>query len=177
MAMEDYLQARKEGLRVTHALQSKGEDPNLPVLSELVPSLNRLSQVPLGILQIPMDHIVGTVTKGRTAAFSRNFMPLLESDSEFAVKWSVLYENVMESGMRDPVVAYEYYNRFYIVEGNKRVSVMRTLAEINYEHDFSFEVKRIVTPGVPEALKSSLWRHLRVVGEYLISLYEEAKKA
>ena len=53
--------------------------------------------------------------------------------------------------------------------------VMRTLAEMNYQHDFSFEVKRIVTPGVPEALKSSLWRHLKVVGDYLIRLYEEAK--
>ena len=116
MAMDDYLQARKEALRITHALQARGEDPNLPVLSELVPGLNRLSQVPLGILQIPMDHIAGTVTKGRTTAFAHNFMPLLESDSEFAVKWSVLYDNVMEYGMRDPVVAYEYYNRFYIVE-------------------------------------------------------------
>ena len=35
MAMEDYLQARKEGLRFTHALQSRGEDPTLPVLSEI----------------------------------------------------------------------------------------------------------------------------------------------
>ena len=133
MAMEDYLQARKEGLRFTHALQSRGEDPNLPVLSELVPSLNRLSQVPLGILQIPMDQIDGTVTKGRTTAFARNFMPLLDTDSEFAVKWSVLYDNVMECGMRDPVVAYEYYNRFYIVEGNKRVSVMRRLDAVTIE--------------------------------------------
>jgi len=150
MAMDDYLQARKEGLRITHALQSRGEDPNLPVLSELVPGLNRLSQVPLGILQIPMDQIAGTVTKGRTTAFARNFMPLLESDSEFAVKWSVLYDNVMESGMRDPVVAYEYYNRFYIVEGNKRVSVMRKLDAVTIEGH--------VTRIMPEAEDSEQYR-------------------
>ena len=54
--------------------------------------------------------------------------------------------------------------------------IMRTLAEINYQHDFSFEVKRIVTPGVPEYIKTSLWRHLKVVGDYLISLYEDALK-
>lgn len=150
MAMEDYLQARKEGLRITHALQSRGEDPNLPVLSELVPGLNRLSQVPLGILQIPVDHIAGTVTKGRTTAFARNFMPLLESDSEFAVKWSVLYDNVMESGMRDPVVAYEYYNRFYIVEGNKRVSVMRKLDAVTIEGN--------VTRILPEAEDTEQYR-------------------
>jgi hypothetical protein len=39
----------------------------------------------------------------------------------------------MECGMRDPVVAYEYYNRFYIVEGNKRVSVMRRLDAVTIE--------------------------------------------
>jgi len=133
MAMDDYLQARKEGLRITHALQSRGEDATLPVLSEMVPSLNRLSQVSLGMMQIPMDQIAGTVTKGRTTAFARNFMPLLEADSEFAVKWSVLYDHVLNDGMRDPVVAYEYYNRFYIVEGNKRVSVMRKLNAVTIE--------------------------------------------
>lgn len=150
MAMEDYLQARKEGLRITHSLQSRGEDPNLLVLSELVPGLNRLSQIPLGILQIPMDQIAGTVTKGRTTAFARNFMPLLESDSEFAVKWSVLYDNVTEYGMRDPVVAYEYYNRFYIVEGNKRVSVMRKLDAVTIEGH--------VTRIMPEAEDTEQYR-------------------
>lgn len=54
--------------------------------------------------------------------------------------------------------------------------IMHTLAEIGYAHDFSFEVKRIVTLGVPEEVKGSLWRHLMVVGEYLLSLYKEALK-
>lgn len=150
MAMDDYLQARKEGLRFTHALQARGEDTTLPVLSELVPELNRLSQVPLGLMQIPMDQITGTVTKGRTTAFARNFMPLLDTDSEFAVKWSVLYDNVMESGMRDPVVAYEYYNRYYIVEGNKRVSVMRRLDAVTIEGN--------VTRIMPEANETEQYR-------------------
>ncbi len=150
MAMDDYLQARKEGLRFTHALQARGEDTTLPVLSELVPELNRLSQVPLGLMQIPMDQITGTVTKGRTTAFARNFMPLLDTDSEFAVKWSVLYDNVMECGMRDPVVAYEYYNRYYIVEGNKRVSVMRKLDAVTIEGN--------VTRIMPEANDTEQYR-------------------
>lgn len=53
---------------------------------------------------------------------------------------------------------------------------MKTLAAIDYAHDFSFEVKRILSPDVPEELKSSLWRHLKVVGDYLISLYEKTKE-
>ena len=133
MSTDDYLQAQKKGLRLTHALQSRGEDTTLPVLSELVPELNRLTQVPLGLIQISLDQIAGTATHGRTTAFARNFMPLLDVESEFALKWSILYDDVVENGLRDPVLAYEYYNRFYIIEGNKRVSVMSMLDAVTIE--------------------------------------------
>ncbi|MGN0991702.1 MAG: BMP family ABC transporter substrate-binding protein [Candidatus Ventricola sp.] len=133
MSTDDYLQAQKKGLRLTHALQSRGEDTTLPVLSELVPELNRLTQVPLGLIQISLDQIAGTATHGRTTAFARNFMPLLDAESEFALKWSILYDDVVENGLRDPVLAYEYYNRYYIIEGNKRVSVMSMLDAVTIE--------------------------------------------
>jgi len=133
MSIDDYIQARKEGLREVHACQSRGEEPVLPVLAELVPGMNQLSQVSLGLVQIALDQIAGTATKGRTTAFAPNFMPLLDTGSEFASKWSSLYDQVVESGLRDPIIAFEYYNRFYIVEGNKRVSVMRHLNAVNIE--------------------------------------------
>lgn len=150
MSTEDYLQAQKKGLRLTHALQSRGEDPTLPVLSEIVPELNRLTQVPLGLIQISLDQIEGTATRGRTTAFARNFMPLLDVDSEFALKWGILYDDVVENGLRDPVLAYEYYNRFYIIEGNKRVSVMRTLDAVTIEAN--------VTRILPEPEDSERYR-------------------
>ena len=133
MALDDYLKAKKEGLREIAARQARGESTVLPVLSEIVPELHRLSQVPLGLMQISIKQIDGTATKGRTTAFAPNFMPLLEADSEFAAKWSTLYDAVVEKGLRDPVIALEYYNRFYIVEGNKRVSVMRHLDAVSIE--------------------------------------------
>ena len=133
MSIDHYIQAQKKGQKLTHALQAKGEDTTLPVLSEIIPELNRLDQVPLGLIQIPLNHIEGTATRGRTTAFARNFMPLLESNSEFAYKWYTLYDNVIANGLRDPIIAYEYYNRFYVVEGNKRVSVMRTLDAVSIE--------------------------------------------
>ena len=129
MSMEDYIAARKEGIKQLHALESRGQDPYLPVLAELVPKLNQMAQVPLGLVQIELNQIEGTATKGRTTAFARGFLPLLEQDSEFATKWSILYDGIVEDGLRQPIVALEYYNRFYIVEGNKRVSVMRRLGE------------------------------------------------
>ena len=54
-------------------------------------------------------------------------MPLLEDTTEFALKWTHLYDSMLDIGQRDPVKAYEFMNRFYIVEGNKRVSVSKYL--------------------------------------------------
>ena len=150
MAIEHYQQAQKKGQKLTHTLQSRGEDTSLPVLSEIVPELNRLTQVPLGLVQIPLKDIVGTATSGRTTAFARNFMPLLEATSEFAYKWYTLYDNVIANGMRDPIIAYEYYNRFYVIEGNKRVSVMSTLDAVSIEAQ--------VTRVLPEPEDSERYR-------------------
>lgn len=150
MGMEEYMQARKEGLRELSALRASGQDPALPVLSEIEPKLNHLTQVPLGLIQIAIDQIDGTVTKGRTSAFSRSFLPLLEPNSEFASKWSTLYDAIIEDGLRQPVVALEYYNRFYIEEGNKRVSVMRKLDAVLIEAN--------VTRVLPEPEDSERYR-------------------
>ena len=163
MSMKHYLAARKEGLKQQHAAQARGQNPYLPVLSELVPTLNKLTQVPLGLVQIALDQIEGTATKGRTTAFSRGFMPLLEPDSEFASKWSVLYDGIVEDGLRQPIVALEYYNRFYIVEGNKRVSVMRRLDAVSIEAD--------VTRVLPEPEDSERYR----VYQEFLSFYADTK--
>ena len=131
--MEDYFLARKEGLRVLHAQRQRGAEPGLPVLSDLLPEINRMTQVSLGLEQIALSQIDGTATKGRTAAFSAGFYPLLDPDSEFATKWALLYDEIVEDGLRQPIVALEYYHRYYVVEGNKRVSVMKRLDAVLIE--------------------------------------------
>lgn len=150
MALEAYLQAKKEGQREIHLRQSRGESVSLPVLAEIIPKLNSLSQSPLGLMQISINQIAGTATKGRTTAFAPNFMPLLESGSEFSIKWSMLYDSVIKDGLRDPVTAFEYYNHFYIIEGNKRVSVMRHLDAVMIEAN--------VTRILPEPEDSERYR-------------------
>lgn len=82
-------------------------------------------EIPLGLVQIPMDQIAGTKTSGRSSAFSRNFYPLIRSSSEFSSKWANLYMAHLNEGIREPVKAYEFMNQFYIEEGNKRVSVLK----------------------------------------------------
>ena len=87
--------------------------------------------VSLGLVQIPIDQIVGTRYEGRSNAFSGNFMPILNEDTEFARKWAALSSSHEEEGIRDPIKACEYMNKFYIVEGNKRVSVMKYFEAIS----------------------------------------------
>lgn len=121
---EDYIKARKTGQREYREAISKGDYPYLPVLDEILKD-NTSSEFPVGLMEIPMEFVVGTKTAGRTNAFSRDFMPLLEPDTEFARKWQGLYLAQVDEGIRDAIKVYEYMHRFYVQEGNKRVSVSK----------------------------------------------------
>ena len=125
MSYEDYKKALKLGQREYQAYLSKGNYPYLKVLDEILPNTSVEGEVNLGLVQIPADLIVGTKSAGRRTAFAPNFMPLLSSTSEFASKWSSLCDAHLTEGIRDPIKAYEFMNQFYVVEGNKRVSVLK----------------------------------------------------
>ncbi len=125
MGREDYSKAFKLGKKDFQTRMMRGEVPTLEVLDDIMPPKGSYHEVPLGLVQIPVDQIVGTKTVGRSSSFSGNFMPILREDSEFASKWSNLSTCHVEEGIRDPIKAYEYMNKFYVEEGNKRVSVMK----------------------------------------------------
>ncbi|MCD7954185.1 MAG: BMP family ABC transporter substrate-binding protein [Lachnospiraceae bacterium] len=124
MALEDYKKAVRLGKKDYQARMMRGERPTLAVLDEILPQ-ESLSQVSLGLVQIPIDQIVGTRYGGRGSSFAGNFMPILDVGSEFASKWANLSTAHVEEGIHDPIKAWEYRNRFYVEEGNKRVSVMK----------------------------------------------------
>ncbi len=127
MSSLEYAAALKQGKKCYQDAAAKGEVPYLPVLDNIVEDSDIASEVPLGVIDIPLSRIVGTKTAGRTQAFARNFMPILAEKSEFAIKWSELYDYQVEEGIQDPILVYEYMNYFYVQEGNKRVSVMKFL--------------------------------------------------
>lgn len=107
--------------------QGRKDGAILPVLDEILVEKNEhiVGEVPLGLVQIPTELIVGTKTGGRSEALSKSFMPLLSEHSEFGMKWKNLYISHLEEGIREPIKAYEYMNKFYVLEGNKRVSVLK----------------------------------------------------
>ena len=125
MAIEEYIKAYKMGKKEYQSRMLRGLKPTLEVLDDILPGKGTLSEVPLGLVQIPVDQIVGTKTYGRSEAFASNFMPILRENTEFAIKWAHLCTAHENEGIREPIKAYEYMNKFYVEEGNKRVSVMK----------------------------------------------------
>ncbi len=125
MAAEDYIKAQKSGKAAYRKAVGRGEYPYLPALDEIVDSRSILSEEPLGLVSIPLEQIVGTKTVGRKTSFASNYMPLMPENSEFARKWTGVVAYHLDQGVGDPIVAYEYMNRFYVLEGNKRVSVLK----------------------------------------------------
>lgn len=122
---EAYKRARKLGEKDYHAALAASVSPYLPALDEMITSDDTAGTEPLGVLEIPTRMVVGTRTSGRQQAFARNFMPLLAQGTEFSSKWEHLYGIQVREGFRDPVKVLEFMHRFYVQEGNKRVSVLK----------------------------------------------------
>ncbi len=125
MGSEDYSKAYRLGKKDFQSRMLRGVRPTLQVLDDFMPEKGSYSEMPLGLVQIPADQIVGTKTAGRSNSFAGNFMPILRETTEFASKWASLSTSHVEEGIREPIKAYEYMNKFYVEEGNKRVSVMK----------------------------------------------------
>ena len=125
MGREEYRKALKLGKKDYQTRLLRGEKPILQVLDDILPNRSSYSESPIGLVQIPIDQIAGTKTVARSSSFAGNFMPILREDTEFAAKWESLLDSHVEEGIREPIKAYEYMHKFYVVEGNKRVSVMK----------------------------------------------------
>ena len=126
-----YRDAQKTGQREYRSRVASGQYPYLPVLDEIVPPERAVSGQDMGVISVPADFIVGTKTRGRTNAFAANFMPLLADNTEFSQKWERLCQSHLKEGIRDPIKAYEFLNRYYVEEGNKRVSVLKFFGAVN----------------------------------------------
>ena len=124
---EEYLKARKAGEKEYKVRLARGEYPYLAALDDILPENGTLQQQSLGLMEIPVEMIAGTKTLARQNSFAPNFMPLLDINTEFSYKWSNLVEAQIKEGFNDPIRVYEYLHRFYVLEGNKRVSVSRFL--------------------------------------------------
>lgn len=125
-AIEQYNAALKLGRKYYSACMARGQSPYPAVLEDILSESATAGSVKLGLIDVPLDRVTGTLADGRKAAFAGNFMPLLDASSEFASKWVSLCEAHLEEGINDPIVCYEYLGNFYVQEGHKRVSVLKS---------------------------------------------------
>jgi len=146
MTLENYARAMKLGKKEVALRTSKGQNPYLTVLDNIPEAAESIMEYPLGLVQIPTEQIAGTKTDGRSRAFAANFMPILGENSEFATKWAKLCESHLTEGIREPIKAYEFMNKFYVLEGNKRVSVLKYFGAVSIPGT----VTRIVPPRTEE---------------------------
>lgn len=156
MSEIEYQEALKLGKKEQKSCVASGRSPYLPILDEILEQSEIQTEQSLGLVHVPLERVVGTSTKGRANAFAANFMPILEWGTEFASKWSNLADAQVNEGIRDPIKAYEYMNRFYVVEGNKRASVLKYYKAVS--------IPAIVTRKVP---KPSEDRNVKLYYEFI----------
>ena len=126
IAKDEYAQASRRGHREYKELIAAGLSPHPAVLDDILDNITAHVQQDIGLVEVPAKNIVGTKSAGRVTAFTASFRPLLGPDSEFGLKWiSLCAAHLGDVGIQSPIECYEYLGRFYVVEGNKRVSVMR----------------------------------------------------
>ena len=127
--LEDYRKARKLAQKQLQVDVAAGRYPYPPALDDILKGEGYQAEVPVGTVEIDISLIAGTRTRGRQNSFSSGFMPLPEPSSEFASKWSDLIDSQRAEGIREPIIVFEFMQRFYVQEGNKRVSVLRYLRQ------------------------------------------------
>ncbi len=145
-----YEKAYREGQQCYKQRVIEGKNPYLPVLDTITDDNKIRKTKPWVIREIQLDRVVGTKTGSRTEAFAANFMPLLKAGTEFSAKWENVYTAQMTEGLRDPIKVYELFGRYFVEEGNKRVSVLKFCQAASV----TAEVKEIIleTKDTREAL-------------------------
>lgn len=133
-ADEHYRSALKKG-RSDYSLNG-----SLPFLEKILKNKEIVATINLGVFEIPLKKIIGTYSHLRSVCFSKNFIPIMEEKSEFANKWISLCNSHLTEGINHAVKVYEYLNQFFIIEGNKRVSVLKYFGAFS----ISAEVIRLI---------------------------------
>ena len=126
-AINQYHAAQKAGLKYYNACLAAHKDPYPEVLEDQINETQASGHALIGTIEIPSDYIVGTLAAGRKMAFAGNFCPILPENSEFASKWISLCEaHLSEDGIHDPITCMEFMGKFYVMEGHKRASVLKS---------------------------------------------------
>lgn len=123
---ERYADSQNRAKRALRKATAKGSDVKLPVLNDILDRSKMADIVELGIVEIPVNQIVGVSIDTDRDIYTRDFLPLPSVQSEFADTWTRIYkQHLTDTGLVDPIRCCEYLGKFYVVDGKKRVSVLK----------------------------------------------------
>ena len=77
-----------------------------------------------GVQDIPLDKIAGSVAEeSKTTDFDPNFLPI---NPRLRDRWASVYEAMVATDV-PPIDVYKVDDKYYVIDGHRRVSVARTL--------------------------------------------------
>ena len=130
-ARDLYTNANARARKTVNDFCKLSADPYLNAMENTLDESSIAERVDLGILEIPVRQIVGSVSDADEVLYTYDFMPLAEDASEFADSWCQMYQAYLSiRGLTDPIDCVEYMGKFYVVDGKKRVSVLKAHGEI-----------------------------------------------
>ena len=118
----DFSRARRKAFlrRIGAYLRRDPASNQLLSFDEVKGALGAISQVYLGLREVPVSKIVGSV--GRHRDFDRDFLP---SKPDLATRWRRIDEIMHREEELPPVSLYKIGDAYFVKDGNHRVSVAR----------------------------------------------------
>jgi nucleotide-binding universal stress UspA family protein len=121
-ALEDFRRARRQADLKELLGRIRGESTQLLSYDEVRQKLKMLGSSELGLRDIPLDAIVGSV--GRYTDFTRDFLPRREVNPE---RWARVKLAASRLVGLPPIDVYQIGDVYFVQDGNHRVSVARQL--------------------------------------------------
>lgn len=121
-AILDFRRARRLAERERLLARLTGRSAELLPYEEVRRMLKGKVSQDVGLKEIPLDAIVGSV--GRYSDFTRSFLPLQDKSEE---RWARIETKVTELAGLPPITAYQIGDAYFVRDGNHRVSVARQL--------------------------------------------------
>lgn len=121
-AVADFKRARKKAALRQMMARFSRKSNELLAYEDVCRQLIKDEAVKLGVQEIPIDAIIGSV--GRYKDFTRDFLPMKDSDEE---RWVGVKTAVMEMTGIPPIDVYKVDEVYFVIDGNHRISVAREL--------------------------------------------------
>ncbi|HFD39548.1 MAG TPA: universal stress protein [Anaerolineae bacterium] len=144
LALMDFRQARRQAERERLRARLAGRSAQLLSYEEVRRMLRARSSREVGLRDIPLDAIVGSVD--RYTDFTRKFLPLRDSDEE---RWARVQTQVSKLAGLPPIEVYQVGDAYFVRDGNHRVSVARQMGATHIQaYVTRIETRVPLTPDV-----------------------------